>query len=193
MKNTQQEIMKTALLLFPNNGIKKTSIDLISKKCGISKKTFYQYFIDKEDIVKKITTIELTKVEKYIENLASEYNNPPDELLIFFNFIQNNISVFTSVFINDIIEYYPKVYQIVIKSKKDKFTPFLLLNIVRGIQDGFYWETLKPKLLVDLYMLQIDTIIENTRKEFSDKREILNCTNMLFLHGIIDTSRKEKL
>lgn len=193
MKDTQQEIMKTAALLFPNNGIKKTSIDLISKKCGISKKTFYLYFTNKEHIIKEIVIIELTKIENFITNLASESNSAPCELLIFFKFLQNNLSVFSSVFINDIITYYPEVYQIILKSRDYKFLPFLIQNIDCGIKEGLYRDSFQPKLFVDLYMLQFDTILENTAKEFSNKREIFSCTNMLFLHGIINTAGTEKI
>lgn len=193
MINTQQEIMKTAELLFPNNGIKKTSIDLISKKCGISKKTFYKNFIDKEHILKKIVSIELIKIEKYIAALSAESNNPACELLILFKFLQNNLSVFTSVFINDIMAYYPNVYQLIIKSRNHILLPFLIHNIDRGIKEGLYRDSLQPKLFGDLYMLQFDTILENTAKEFSDKREILSCTNMLFLHGILNAAGTEKI
>lgn len=54
MEKKQQEIIDTSAVLFSVAGIKKTSVDLICSKCGISKKTLYQYFDHKEAIVDEI-------------------------------------------------------------------------------------------------------------------------------------------
>lgn len=49
---TRDKIVKTALELFIAYGIKKTSIEDISDRCGITRATVYRYFKNKEDLVR---------------------------------------------------------------------------------------------------------------------------------------------
>ncbi len=48
---TRQKILQTALALFAERGYFGTTIDLISKRCRISKGLIYHYFTNKQDIL----------------------------------------------------------------------------------------------------------------------------------------------
>lgn len=48
---TKETIMMTANGLFSKDGVREVSIDDICRKLCISKKTFYQYYAQKEDLV----------------------------------------------------------------------------------------------------------------------------------------------
>ena len=47
MKNTKERILNTARNLFNEYGYSKTSMDLIAREAGVTKKTIYSYFKDK--------------------------------------------------------------------------------------------------------------------------------------------------
>lgn len=48
--------MMTANGLFSKDGVREVSIDDICRKLCISKKTFYQYYAQKEDLVADVVT-----------------------------------------------------------------------------------------------------------------------------------------
>ena len=48
-----QEIIVETVQLFQRYGIKSISMDELSRRLGISKKTLYQHFTDKNDLVEK--------------------------------------------------------------------------------------------------------------------------------------------
>ncbi|NTW32950.1 MAG: TetR/AcrR family transcriptional regulator, partial [Bacteroidetes bacterium] len=49
-----EEIIKKVLELYMKFGIKSVSMDDAARELGISKKTLYQYFKDKDELVKKV-------------------------------------------------------------------------------------------------------------------------------------------
>ena len=50
MNNIKEDILKSSRELFTNYGYKKVSMDEIAKASGVTKKTVYSYFKDKESI-----------------------------------------------------------------------------------------------------------------------------------------------
>ena len=49
----QEEIYEVAERMFMKYGVKRISMDDLARELGMSKKTLYQYFENKEDLVKK--------------------------------------------------------------------------------------------------------------------------------------------
>lgn len=185
MNNKLQDILQAASLLFASNGVKKTSVDLICHNCGISKKTFYLYFLDKETIVKEIVQGTLVNTEKYIEGLKGLTQDAPAELISFFNFMQDSAPVFTPVFINDIVRFYPEVNNLILESKNKKFLPFFSQNIKKGILEGFYRKSLDANITAALYFRQIDYALEDELVLW-EKFKFLSYINSFFLHGILN-------
>lgn len=191
MEKKQQEILDAAAGLFSAVGIKKTSVDLISSKCGISKKTFYQSFDHKEAIVAEIVKSALLKIRNYIKQTASKSSEPPLELIGFFYFIKNSLCVFTPIFISDIIKFYPDINALIIRSRTTDFLPFLIKNVDRGITQGHYRDSINSRLTAELYLRQLDCVLGDNTLDGSGKIEILSGINSFFLHGILNGTGKD--
>lgn len=171
-------------MLFAKNGIKKTSIDLICHHCGISKKTFYQYFRDKETIVYDIVKMALLNTENHIDNLKSITPDAPTQLISFFNFMQRNATVFTPIFRKDLVKFYPKIHHLILESKTKKCLPFFIQNLKQGIFEGSYRKSLDTDITAALYFRQLDFALED-QIMLSDRFKFLSYINSFFLHGIL--------
>jgi AcrR family transcriptional regulator len=55
----QEKILKTSLELFFKYGIKRVTMDDIAKELGMSKKTIYQFYKEKDDLVNQMCEVEL--------------------------------------------------------------------------------------------------------------------------------------
>jgi AcrR family transcriptional regulator len=55
--DTKERILLKAHELFNRYGIRSVSMDDLSAQLGMSKKTLYQYFADKDELVNAINTI----------------------------------------------------------------------------------------------------------------------------------------
>ena len=71
---TRDKIVKTALELFVAYGIKKTSIEDIADRCGITRATVYRYFKDKEDLVRASFMYMVEDIHKALESLYAHKN-----------------------------------------------------------------------------------------------------------------------
>lgn len=71
MNEVKDNIIKKAAELFNQVGIRSCSIDDICRELGISKKTFYQYFETKDQLVEAM----LTRHEEHVKHCAAENEN----------------------------------------------------------------------------------------------------------------------
>lgn len=71
---TKETIMKTANVLFSQDGVREVSIDDICRKLCISKKTFYQYYAQKEDLVADVVTYNVERKKAEFEKLVEGKN-----------------------------------------------------------------------------------------------------------------------
>jgi len=71
---TRDKIVKTALELFIAYGIKKTSIEDVADRCGITRATVYRYFKDKEDLVRASFMCMAEDMHKTLEDMYAHEN-----------------------------------------------------------------------------------------------------------------------
>lgn len=67
---TKDRIMLTANGLFAQDGVREVSIDDICRKLCISKKTFYQFYATKEDLVADVVTYNVKRKKIEFEKLV---------------------------------------------------------------------------------------------------------------------------
>lgn len=71
MSTKKQQVINTARELFSNKGYKKVSMDEIAKVSGVTKRTIYSYFNDKNDLIKYFLDDELNKMRDKIQEIDS--------------------------------------------------------------------------------------------------------------------------
>jgi len=71
---TQSKIISTALDLFLAHGIKKTTIEDVSERCGITRATVYRYFQDKKDLVRASFMLMIDLTQEAIADLDKHKN-----------------------------------------------------------------------------------------------------------------------
>lgn len=78
--NTRDKILKGAEGLFTKYGVRSISMDDIARHLSVSKKTLYQHFTDKEDIVTLVFESVLSESRKEFEAIRQTAENAIDEL-----------------------------------------------------------------------------------------------------------------
>ncbi len=64
MSSKKEQVIKTAKELFSQYGYRKVSMDELAQKAGVTKKTIYTYFKDKNDLIKYFLYDELNKIRE---------------------------------------------------------------------------------------------------------------------------------
>ncbi|MBK6984973.1 MAG: helix-turn-helix transcriptional regulator [Bacteroidetes bacterium] len=68
----QEKILKSSLELFFKYGIKRVTMDDIAKELGMSKKTIYQFYKEKDDLVNQLCIVEMKKQECIFKNIEEQ-------------------------------------------------------------------------------------------------------------------------
>ena len=71
---TQAKIVAAALDLYLAHGIKKTTIEDVSEKCGLTRATVYRYFKDKKDLVRASFMLMVDLTQEAIADLDRHKN-----------------------------------------------------------------------------------------------------------------------
>ncbi len=68
----KEEIIKGARQLFCTYGYKKVTMDEIAKQSGVTKKTIYSYFKDKDDLIKYFLYESIDNMKKIVSDIQKE-------------------------------------------------------------------------------------------------------------------------
>lgn len=162
MNEKKIEIMEKASAVFMRLGIKSVTLDDLARELGISKKTFYKYFEDKNDLVRSIITAK-TELDKAVcvTSINTSHNAIDSLYNISSNVINNFSNINPSVFY-DLRKYHSDAWEIMHKHKDQFVKEMLINNVKRGIKEGLYREDLDPEIMARLYVTSTDALLDGT-------------------------------
>jgi TetR/AcrR family transcriptional regulator, cholesterol catabolism regulator len=172
MNTLKQNITQTASKLFHRSGVRNISIDEVCSELRISKKTFYQHFQQKEDLIGAV--IEENKqqhFEKFEKNLRNK--NAIDSLIFIIKELKKNSDCEPHQLWFDIQKYYPKVFEKYEIMKLEAIRIGFEQNLIQGIEEGYYRKDLDIELASFFHSVQMKTTFEmmqENQKKFAKKR-----------------------
>ncbi len=180
----RDRIIQQAGELFVKHGIKRISMDEIASKLGISKRTIYQNFEDKEDLLLQyIRHTEMMKGE-YIKDFST---NEHTVVHVFLRTIEmhKEIDFFNVQFLDDVKKYYPKAKQELI-DQQNRGIVFVKQFLEEGMKQGVVRKDLNIEVVSFLLQDSNRTFIDATRltnKTFSNW-ELFFTSMINFIRGI---------
>ncbi|GIZ07575.1 TetR/AcrR family transcriptional regulator [Flavobacterium sp. UMI-01] len=185
--NSENRILKNATHLFFAYGIQRITMDDIATKTGVSKKTIYKYFENKDELLQQIITLQLAKFQDVLLKNNKECENALVELIYFFEYINQLAFKISASFGKELKKYHTAVFIIEIKNINTHVMAFLLNNISRGKQEGVYKS--------DLNIVEIsESFTEFSKKLFfngflsnsiTNNKQTITFLNSLFLHRLV--------
>lgn len=132
--------------LFMQYGIRSVSMDDIANNLGMSKKTLYQYFADKDELVEAVVERHINMVEGDCINCQRQATDAIHEIFLTMKHIMEEFKNMNPMLLYDLEKFHFKAYQR-FKDYKDKFLlEVIQKNIEWGIKDGLY----RPDLNIDV-------------------------------------------
>ena len=193
MDEKRNEIIDKSAMIFLRHGIKSVTMDDLAKALGVSKKTIYNYFKDKDDLVKLIvsTLIERNRTSCEIGRLKSE--NAIDALM---NISEYSTRLFTEIHTSvffDLQKYYPEAWNIIKQHRLDFVSNQITQNIVRGQEEGIYIAELDPKIMSGIHLAIVSMMTDSDIFGVeSNEYGKLSHEIMLFqLRGIVNDKGRE--
>lgn len=149
-KDPLKNIVDTASVMFARYGTRSVSVDDITRQIGISKKTFYKYFEDKERLVQFICERKLLELKENM--LATQRKgNTLEEAAAIFDVLNGFSCKFSRLFFRDIEIRHPQIHALFLKARKYIVERIMTVNIRQGISTGVYRQGIDPKVVARLW------------------------------------------
>lgn len=138
----KEQIINTAFDLFSQYGIKSVSMDDVAKAAGISKRTLYESFEDKETLLIEGIDHNSESLGQYLTGLEKEPFNALEVILLFYEEMMKNPRWFNEKFYED-LKKYPKAQQ-KIEMNKARMGKRCMDLFTRGVKEGVFRLGLEP-------------------------------------------------
>lgn len=132
-----EDYIKEISELFLVYGPRGCSMDDIAKNLRISKKTLYEHFKNKDELVQKSLIHIQGNLRKYFEKNTSNYN-PIEKILFAKNIFIKSISKSNPLLVRDIQKYHPNVYHNINLNYERQWTNLISESLIKGIKEGLF-------------------------------------------------------
>ena len=152
----KQRIVKGTEELVFKYGVKSVTMDDIAKQLGISKKTIYHFFNDKDEIIHILMQEKLKEDEKALAAILKQSSNVIEE---FFTIMKHIGEMFRKVnprAFYDLQKYHSKTWKLFTDFKEDFILNTMESSMTRGIKQGLIRPDINVKVLVRMRLEQID-------------------------------------
>ncbi|HWY34547.1 MAG TPA: TetR/AcrR family transcriptional regulator, partial [Nitrosopumilaceae archaeon] len=150
------KILFAARDLFFKFGTKRITMDEIAKHLGVSKKTIYQYFEDKNLIVDSLCEASMCENEVSFKELTERSKDPIHEMIEVAAHMTTVFSKINPVFFYDLQKFHLEAWKRFNEFKKGMVSTMLEKNLKEGIRLGYYRKDLNITLMAKYRILQTD-------------------------------------
>lgn len=189
-----EKILLASVEMFRQYGFKTITMDDIARKSGVSKKTLYQHFANKTEVVNESVTWYQSKIS---ENCLSMMNNSENAVEGMVKVMEMFDQIYRQINPTALLElerFYPEGFQKFKENILSKDVLAIKENIQKGISEGLYRDGIDAEFLsrfrVELFMIMFHTnLLVNDR---FDLKTVAYKISEHFLFGIM-TPKGEKL
>ncbi|MCS4237467.1 TetR/AcrR family transcriptional regulator [Myroides odoratus] len=151
-------ILEKATHLFLSQGFKSITMDDIAAELSISKKTIYQHYASKPELIEKCLVYINDKFLKSLELVIAQNRPAVAEIIAAHNNMNEVFAVETSVCLYQLNKYYPKIAQKQKVIHKKKYVGIIERNLEKGIKEGVYRASLDVEFTARLHIASVVSI-----------------------------------
>lgn len=142
--------------LFLQAGIKSVTMDDIAKHLGMSKKTIYQFFRDKNELVIALVKKKLKEDEDQIAAIISQSGNVIEEMINMMKCSEEIFSRINPIVIHDMQKYHPEAWAEFQKFKAEVLISTLEDLLGKGIKQGYIRPDIDVRIIARMRVMQVE-------------------------------------
>ncbi|MBW6490114.1 MAG: TetR/AcrR family transcriptional regulator [Lentimicrobium sp.] len=184
---TRERILEKALEMFLSVGVKNVTMDSIATELGISKRTIYELFKDKDDLVVQSLREMIIRNNKKMLGIISKTEHVIEAIFLIMKMEAERRNEFNRVFVEDIKKYFPVVNALLFTCKENlkEFSASYAL-FEKGIRENIFRSDLKIEL-VDNFLHELIGMLHTSdrlRALNPEKTDILKNIFLPYFRGI---------
>ncbi len=144
--NTKVRIREKAKELFMRYGIRSVSMDDIATQLGMSKKTLYQYFTDKNELVDAVVDDDIQGMQNECMVTGEQARDAVDEIFLTVERIVEQMRNMNPMLVYDLEKFHFRSYQRFMEHKNKFLLKIIRTNLEWGIKEELY----RPEINIDI-------------------------------------------
>ncbi len=152
----KKDIHEQAHRLFMRFGIKSMTMDDVATQLRVSKKTLYEHFTDKNDLVEQVVGGVCKHHRTTIDGICAKGLNAIDENHEIITFIVGQIGGVHPSVQFDLQKYHPKAWGLLEHQEQTDIHRCVTSNLKKGIKESLYREDLDVEVIARIYISRID-------------------------------------
>ncbi|MBT8191002.1 MAG: TetR/AcrR family transcriptional regulator [Saprospiraceae bacterium] len=190
---TKESLLKSAKDLFYKYGIKSVSMDDLARMLGVSKKTIYTYIDNKKDLVRSVISQFIEEEKKAVEDIQQTSENAVDEMTSIARYVLKSLQSVKPALSYDLKKYHPESWRLIEHDHFNFIQKKIKKNIERGIQEGYYRESIDSRLYSFFYIGLSRSMVHPDGIAGHDYKlsEVYENIIIYHLNGIMNTKGKK--
>jgi AcrR family transcriptional regulator len=190
--DVKERILSKAADLFFRYGIRSITMDEIATQLGISKKTIYQFFTDKDDMVSAVIDQEIHKHEEECVLFRQQAENAVHQVFLAQESADEMLSYTNPLMLYDLEKHHPRAYKRLKEFKYQFLYQVLIDNLQWGIEEGVYRSDLDKDVVIktrieNAFLVFNPDVFPHTRYKVA---EVAYELAILFLHSVVTDKGK---
>ncbi|HEX2921406.1 MAG TPA: TetR/AcrR family transcriptional regulator [Bacteroidales bacterium] len=182
--NIKQRIVEGAAELFRKFGIKSVTMDSIASELGISKRTIYENFSDKNELLIAVLKWMTGRQKEFLRRIVEESENPIEAIFRVLEFNKDHFQGMSPVFQADLKKFFWSL-----KNRDEYDLPDYRNHqeiIEKGVKDGYFRSDINPDLANRCLYYLGKSILDDEMYPFElfQRSDVVKNTFINYLKGI---------
>lgn len=168
-------------------------MDDIARHLAMSKKTLYQYFDDKTDLVEKATADYIQTRQDEYDNATKDTANAIEELHFISKCVRKHFGELNPSMVFDLKKFYPSAWNVFLDYERKTVYESVKDNLERGKKEGYFREGINAEILALLRVEQIHMSLDHSvfPKEKFDFAQVQMEMFDHYVYGLLTTKGQE--
>jgi AcrR family transcriptional regulator len=191
--DVKERILGKAADLFLRYGIRSITMDEIATQLGISKKTIYQFFTDKDDMVSAVIDREIHENEVDCVQFRNSAENAVHQIFLAQESVEEMLKYTNPLMVYDLEKHHPRAFRRLKEFKYQFLYQVLMDNLQWGMDGGIYRADLERDIVVKArieaaFLVFNPDVFPHSRYKVV---EVAYELATLFLYGVVNDKGKE--
>ena len=179
--DVRERIVRIATEMFHTKGLRSVTMDDIAHSLTMSKRTLYQIFADKEELLLACVKRHELEERQRLSELAASTQNVLEFLLRLSTEKMKRADTISHQFLEDIAKY-PRVIQYIEQSKRESEDASVAF-FSKGIDQGLFRNDINFRIVTRQLSSDVDTMVRNGLITEFPRNELFANTFMLYIRG----------
>ncbi|MEM0938856.1 MAG: TetR/AcrR family transcriptional regulator [Bacteroidota bacterium] len=190
----KDKIVQSAEELFMQYGIRSVTMDDVARQSSMSKKTIYQYFENKDNLVMEVAVNHIKKEKNEFLEVENEALDAVHELILVSQRLRKYVFRMNPSLLFDLQKYHGAAWERYLSFKHDVIRGYMKQNLERGRVEGFFREEIDTEVLSIFRVEQVQMVF-NLKVFPHDKFDFPTVQMQLldhFINGLLTDEGRKK-